>query len=765
LSLLWLLACPGPPVDTAVGGGHGPVAAEVSAALGEPVPYATEEQLETFERGRAVAERTFTRSEGLGPSFNVASCRGCHEKPVTGGSGGLYRNFFLIGRVTDDGAFFPLDVGGTSSGVVRLYSTDDPAKPALPEDIEVVTQRNPIPFFGVGLLAELPEESILANADPDDLDGDGISGRPNYDRGYVGRFGRKAQTVSIEGFIRGPLFNHLGLTSDPLSNSQRADLPVDSSVDGGDSVFGSLLSGVRQAWAQAAAPDGPLTDDDGVPDPELSTEDLFDLVSFAMLLAAPQLDEPSDSSLAGQEIFDQVDCGACHVPRLEGPRGPLPVYSDLLLHDMGEELADGFPAGEASGSEFRTQPLWGIAAVGPYLHDGRASSLHEAILLHGGEASASRDAYARLSEADQACLEDFLLSLGGADQASAGLLPPGDPTPEVGDWGGPSEELPELEQARFEAGRQLFDREFLFSEGTGGPRFNGDSCRACHFQPVLGGSGPPGVDVMRHGLVVDGSFATPAIGTTVLHRETALPGSVNRPQAEADVFERRQTPALFGLGLLDALEDEDILALADPFDLDGDGVSGRPNWTEGGRLGRFGWKAQVPSLEEFSRDAFSVELGLSLPYQEGLVFGALQDDDGVPDPELDASSLEAMTDYLRALGPPPRDGQPPGEDLFEQIGCAACHAQPGGVPAYTDLLLHDLGQDLGIEDAAAGMGEFRTPPLWGLRATAPYLHDGSADTLVEAIAGHEGEGRASREAFEGLSETEREEVLTWLSSL
>ena len=89
----------------------------------------------------------------------------------------------------------------------------------------MIAQRNPIPFFGVGLIAELSEAAILKHSDPIDIDGDGVSGRPNYDQGFVGRFGRKAQTVSIEGFIRGPFFNHLGITTDPLSNEQRRDLP------------------------------------------------------------------------------------------------------------------------------------------------------------------------------------------------------------------------------------------------------------------------------------------------------------------------------------------------------------------------------------------------------------------------------------------------------------------------------------------------------------------------------------------------------------
>ena len=761
--MLLLLACPpsSPELDTSIGADHGPIASNIDAALGEPLPTATPEQLATFERGLAVATRVFTRSEGLGPSFNVASCAACHERPVIGGSAARYRNFFLVGSLTDDGAFFPVNVGGKSSGVVRMFSTQDPDRPSVP-DVDVIAQRNPIPFFGVGLLAELADEEILSRADPDDLDGDGISGRPNYDRGFVGRFGRKSQTVSIEAFIRGPLFNHLGLTTDPLSDDQRGALPVDSSSLQ-DSGLGLLL-GPRPAWAQAAAPDGPLTDDDGVADPELSTDDLFDLVSYAMLLAAPRLDPSDADTLRGQRLFDQAGCDGCHTPRLQGPRGPLPVYSDLLLHDMGAELADGFPQGEASGSEFRTQPLWGIASVGPYLHDGRADSLEQAILMHGGEAEGSREAFEALAPEEQDCVEAFLQSLGGADQSSPGLLNPQAQTPSTGQWGGPVRELQGEELDRFEQGRQAFDRDMALSEGVGAPRFNGDSCRACHFQPVLGGAGPAGVDVMRHGLLIDGRFATPRVGT-VLHKETRLPDSVNRPQQEATVFERRQTPHLMGLGLLEAIPEDTLLALADPLDLDGDGIRGRPNWTEGGRLGRFGWKAQIPSVAEFVRDALSTELGLTLPWQQGLVFGLLQDDDPIPDPEVDADLVSLLTDFLTLLGPPPRAEEPPGEELFVQVGCDACHATPAGVPAYTDLLLHDLGVTEGIEDASAGMGDFRTAPLWGLGATAPYLHDGSADTVEEAIAGHGGEGEGARQAFDELSPDDQEVLLAWLSSL
>ena len=297
---------------------------------------------------------------------------------------------------------------------MRLYHRPDMGEPVHPEldpRTNVVAQRNPIPFFGVGLLAELSNEEILKRADPDDADGDGISGRPNYDRGYVGRFGRKSQTVSIEGFIRGPLKNHLGITTDPLTDAQKAALPVDSSSDDPmDGATGSLFHGVLP-FGQAAANDGPITDDDGAPDPEMSGDDLFDLVSMTMLMAAPDVrTDLTPTEIEGRDLFDDAGCADCHTPRLTGPRGPLPVYSDLLLHDMGPDLADGLVQGEAGGEEFRTQPLWGIAAVGPYLHDGRATTIDEAIEMHGGEGQRSADHYNGLSDADQQKLVGFLLT-------------------------------------------------------------------------------------------------------------------------------------------------------------------------------------------------------------------------------------------------------------------------------------------------------------------------------------------------------------------
>ncbi|MGD8859107.1 MAG: di-heme oxidoredictase family protein [Myxococcales bacterium] len=784
-SLLVATGCDNSGTEPAVPGEHGPIAEGISAPMGQPVPYASDEQLETFERGREVAMRRFALRDGLGPAFNVTFCGACHERPDFGGASGLYRNFFLTGVLTDDGAFFPGESAGEAGGVIRLYEYDrggedmSPTRPPVPEETNVVAQRNAIPFFGVGLLAELSDEEILRRADPDDRDGDGISGRPNYDRGFVGRFGLKSQTVSIEGFIRGPLFNHVGITTDPLTEEQRARLPVDSS-DGDEQSAARALGELLSRHAQAAAPDGPLNDDDGVEDPEMSTDDLFDLVSFAMLLAAPEIEEPGEQEKRGMVVFDEIRCNACHAPRLQGPRGPLPVYSDLLLHDMGPELADGLVQKEASGSEFRTQPLWGLSAVGPYLHDGRATTVEQAIEMHGGEAAEIRDAYMALEDDAREDLLAFLDSLGGREQHSPGLLPPGGEMPAPGEYGGPVEGLTDAELSRFEVGRELFDRDFGFADGVGAPRFNGDSCRACHFEPVFGGAGPRGVNVVRHGIMNDeGEFAEPAVGT-ILHRVNALLDNCNRPEASANVFELRQTPHLFGLGLVDAIPREVVEAAADPFDEDGDGISGRVSITDGDRLGRFGWKAQVPTLEEFVRDAAAAELGMTLPYAEGLTFGRLHDNDDVPDPELTLVDQEVLTDFLTLLGPPPRqpaddeEAAGRGETLFDAIGCASCHTPSlegadGPVPLYSDLLLHEIlpgGMAThGIEEFSASIREFRTAPLWGISQTAPYLHSGIADTLEEAIELHDGEAAATRDAYLALPEQERQDLIEFLETL
>ncbi len=778
-TMIWISGCMDPPPADQTG--DGPVAEGISAKLGEALPSATAEQLATFQRGRDVVQKRFDLAGGLGPEFNVTFCGSCHERPVVGGSAGLYRNFFLAGQRTSNGSFVIGDVGG----VVRKFSYEEgsPARPTIAVDKNVFAQRNAIPFFGAGLIAELDGDTILANADPDDLDGDGISGRANFENALVGRFGRKSQTTSIEGFVRGPLFNHLGITTNPLSDADRALLPVDSSV--------SAIFGPSARTLQAAALDEPNTDDDAAPDPEMTRDELFDLVSFVMLLAAPELDEPTEQSERGRMLFHDAGCSKCHIPRLEGPRGPLHLYSDLLIHDMGDDLADGIEQGVARGNEFRTHPLWGIASVGPYLHDGRADTLTDAILMHGGEGQAARDAFAAFSETEQADVIEFLMTLGGRDQESTGLLVPDAPVPAVNEYGGPLRELDAAEMEQFIRGRELFDHEFGNNDGIGGmagadtgERFNGDSCRACHFDPVIGGSGPRGLNVMRHGTMDgNGVFAPPTTTpNTILH--TGIVVGFNPPEATDDinVFEHRQTPAVFGLGLIDAIADATILANEDPTDANSDGISGRAHILEDGRLGRLGWKAQVPEVAEFVRDAMAAELGLSVEDQseDGLFFGTTTDNDLVTDPELSRTEAEDLAFFMSMLAGPPRQAIDPaqedqvatGRTLFDTVGCSKCHIPAlvgtlGAVPLYSDLLLHDILPEgsPGITDGDATMTEFRTAPLWGLSQTAPYFHTGKADTIQEAVEMHDGEAIAVRQAFMALSDADREALLLFLQTL
>ncbi|MDH5675629.1 MAG: c-type cytochrome [Myxococcales bacterium] len=747
---------------------------DIFAPLGEPRPSATEEQIASFERGRQILQHRFTASEGLGPNFNNTFCGGCHEKPVFGGGAGRYRDFLIVGQGLSDGSFTRTGI----NGVQTQYQLEPPARVPSDPETNLSAVRNPIPFFGIGLLAEIPEKEILRRADPDDKDGDGISGRPNYDRGFVGRFGRKSQTVSLEGFIRGPLFNHLGITSEPLSEELKRALPVPSpsAVRNATKQSASEDASKRVAvvhLAQAAAPEEPTEDSDGVADPELDEDSLFDLISFVMLLAAPQPAAPGAASERGGELFAELGCDGCHVPTLRGPRGLIPAYSDLLLHDMGDELADGIPMGDATGREFRTQPLWGARAAGPYLHDGRADTLEQAIELHGGEAEASRDAFVALDDNDRRALLAMIEALGG-DYEPIGA---GAPLPEAGEPGAPIAGLSADERARFDRGRKLFDRDFAIGAGLG-PRFNGDSCRACHFEPVIGGAGPAGVDVTRQGLhdPVSGDFSAPEMGT-MAHRHQL--GHERAPvDPDANVSELRQTPPVFGLGLIDRIDEAAIRALADPEDADGDGIAGRVHELPDGRLGRLGWKASVPSTAEFVRDASSNELGLTLPAQAGHSFGFGADDDGADDPELSADELSDLIFFVEKLAPlvpvsKDAAAEAEGAEVFEMVGCAGCHvpslpAVDGSeVPLYSDLLLHDVQPEgfVGIADGQAGMGDFRTPPLWGLGRSAPYMHDGRAFSVEQSIERHAAEGAASRDAYQALDAEARAALIAFLESL
>ncbi|RYV01310.1 thiol oxidoreductase [Shewanella sp. OPT22] len=284
--------------------------------------------------------------------------------------------------------------------------------------------RNGMPVFGLGLLEAIPESAIVANADTTDEDNDGISGKPNYvfdkikaDAGVenpvsLGRFGWKANTPSVRIQSLGALRGDIGITN-PL-------FPAES-------VANTHLHNVYLSENPNDTGVGP----DGLP--EASQEFSDSVVFYSETLAVPARRNVSDSDVReGARFFEQVNCISCHTPKFvtksSGDIGGTPIidelknqtiypFTDMLLHDMGEELADGRPDFLANGSEWRTRPLWGIGlthTVNPlagFLHDGRAASIEEAILWHGGESEKSKNGFMSLSATERKQLLKFVNSL------------------------------------------------------------------------------------------------------------------------------------------------------------------------------------------------------------------------------------------------------------------------------------------------------------------------------------------------------------------
>ena len=358
------------------------------------------------------------------------------------------------------------------------------------------------------------------------------------------------------------------------------------------------------------------------------------------------------------------------------------------------------------------------------------------------------------------------------------------PVPPIGDPGGPSRALNEAEMVQWLRGRAIFDKNFHRSEGCGTPEMNADSCRACHMDPAIGGAGPLELNVSRFGHdggnpqdfqdLVNGQGLSKLRPPFAAGREEYDPNS-------ADVFEQRQTPTIFGAGLIDGIAAADILANEDANDLDLDGVKGVARRIDvgGGSLevGRFGWKGQVPHVGDFARDAMGGECGITTP-DDGRGFAMLADADGVADPELSQSDLDDLIFFLVNLARPKPGGSVSplrleGELLFGDIGCAKCHipSLPGAggvpVPLYSDLLLHNVmpAGFRGMAEPGAPPGFFRTPPLWGNRDTAPYMHDGRGESVDDTIRRHFGEADAVRLAYLALSDAEREALLHFLGDI
>ena len=365
---------------------------------GDPLPGLSRAQRDRFDKGRDVFVREFTPETGLGPLFNSTSCGECHEEPATGGSGDeveVHATAFHPqgGAAPGEGSCDLLaDLGGP---VFQSHVT-----PALKKALRI--DEEPIPakatargrrtspsILGFGLIDGVPEETILALADPDDRDHDGVSGRPNrFLDGRLGRFGRKAFLPALREFNAGAFVIEMGITN-PLA-------PAEESVGGRP-----IPPGV-----------------DPLPEPELSAAD-FDLANdFVRFLAPPARGSFTGAARRGQRLFTEIRCAACHVPVLKTGDSdvaalryrPVAAYSDLLLHDMGPGLAD-ICLGLATPSEFRTEPLMGLRLRSHFLHDGRASTIEEAIRLHGGEAATARDRFAALPDSERRAILEFLGAL------------------------------------------------------------------------------------------------------------------------------------------------------------------------------------------------------------------------------------------------------------------------------------------------------------------------------------------------------------------
>lgn len=380
-----------------------------------------------------------TARDGLGPLFNARSCSACHFKdgrgrppepgedlvsmlfrlsvPGTGPRGGpkddpvyggqLSGSAVLGARAEGRGVVEWTEVTGTFpdgtpySLASPSYRIEDPAY-GDPDAALLISPRVAPAMVGMGLLEAVPEADILSRADPGDADGDGISGRANLvwdaraGAARLGRFGWKANQPTVEQQVAGAFVGDIGVTSGlfPVENHTSAQ-GLDSLPAGGS--------------------------------PEIDDDDLADVVLYSRTLAVPaRRNWESPEVRAGSGHFDKAGCADCHVREHATAADAVPgalagqrihPYTDLLLHDMGDSLADGRPDFLASGNEWRTPPLWGIGLVETvnkhtrFLHDGRARSLEEAVLWHGGEGAAARKRYTELPAEDRKALIAFLNSL------------------------------------------------------------------------------------------------------------------------------------------------------------------------------------------------------------------------------------------------------------------------------------------------------------------------------------------------------------------
>jgi CxxC motif-containing protein (DUF1111 family) len=370
-------------------------------SFGDPMPGLLPAEFERFRVGLDDFLEVETSEEGLGPAFNANSCGVCHNVPAVGGVS-------LVSEVRaayrdEEGRIRPLTgADGTSLDTLfHLFSVPTHGcQPSIPPEANIIARRVPIPLFGGGLVEDVPDEVLLNLADPDDRDGDGISGRAavvvdvGTGRPRVGRFGWKSQQATLRTFSADAYRGEMGITNELFPQE--------------------LATGVSAAQMRLC---DRVRDPEDIPDRRTRLAAIDNFEAFLKFLAPPPRGLISEAARAGERVFAEIGCAACHVPVLEtgSSRHPLfdrkqvPLFSDLLLHDVG--TGDGIPQASALPHEIRTPALWGLRVRRPLLHDGSASTPEDAIVRHRGEADNARRRFEQLASGARDQLLAFLNSL------------------------------------------------------------------------------------------------------------------------------------------------------------------------------------------------------------------------------------------------------------------------------------------------------------------------------------------------------------------
>ena len=387
-----------------------------------------------------------------------------------------------------------------------------------------------------------------------------------------------------------------------------------------------------------------------------------------------------------------------------------------------------------------------------------------------------------------------------AQQATEEAPPPPPPPqppqpPQPLRYGEPLVGLTANQLADFMEGREDFRN--VETPATGlGPIFNRDSCVACHGVPAIGGSSR--IFVTRFGHVANGVFdPLTSLGGSLLQERAISRDGLERVPPQANVIAKRQSTPLFGLGLIEAIPDATILrgVRATPVN----GVLGKASMVQdvatGRRLvGRFGWKGQQANLLTFSGDAYLNEMGITsrlFPTENApngnvallTKLDKVRDPEDQVDPANGKGDIDRLADFMRFIAAPPTAPVTAstafGAKIFLDTGCASCHTPmmmtgPSPVAAlnakavmlYSDLLLHDMGTlGDGIVQGSAGPRDMKTPPLWGLNVSGPYLHDGRAATIEAAIQAHDGEARIIKDNYLKLNADQKKLLVDFLKSI